>query len=224
MSCSWLIRGIKTTGKQVLDIFQKLYAKPAIKAQLWASFLICEQRADESVSAFILRLRELFFRWQEGAEGETEEGDDLLLDQLIVGLQTGPIKQELSRQMRRNERMTFADTCKDAWALEQVLQDGKDAILSQRVTVPAPRNTTTANMEQLKDQIQVKLQQGLMGEMRNEIMEQITALSANLMEEGRMHLSTREVLPTPKTLPMDPHTAATRAPELRHRPAYYWDA
>lgn len=51
-----------------------------------------------------------------------------------------------------------------------------------------------------------------MGEMRKEIMEQNKALLANLTEEVRTHLSTREVPPTPKTLPMGPHTAATQAP------------
>ena len=37
-----------------------------------------------------------------GVGVEAEEGDDLLLDQLMVGLAAGPIKQELNRQMRRS--------------------------------------------------------------------------------------------------------------------------
>ena len=163
-----------------------------------------------------------------GAEGEDEEGDDLLLDQLMVGLQAGPIKQELSRQMRRNERMTFAATCREARALEQELQDGEDAILSQRVTVPARSSTTTANVAQLKDQIQAELQQELIGEMRKEILEQMKALSANLMEEVRTQFSTREVPPAPTTQPRDRHIP--QAPPARQRqagtmaPVYQWDA
>lgn len=80
----------------------------------------------------------------------------------------------MSRQ--RNEYMTFADTRKEARALEQELHDEEAAILSQRVTVPAPWSTITADMEKLKGQIQAELQEGLMGEMRKEIMEQMKAL------------------------------------------------
>lgn len=97
--------------------------------------------------------------------------------------------------------MTFADTCKEAWALEQELQDGEYAILSQRVTVPAPLSTTKADMEQLKGQIQTELQ--LMGEMRKELRKQMKTLSANLMSEVRMQLLTRELLPAPITQPGD---------------------
>ncbi|XP_049901791.1 uncharacterized protein LOC126391221 [Epinephelus moara] len=89
---------------------KKLYAKPVTKAQLQASFFNCKQCTDENVSAFVLRLRELFFSWQEQDEGRIgEEGDDLLIDQFMVGLKAGPIKQELSRQIRRNDPMTFTD-------------------------------------------------------------------------------------------------------------------
>lgn len=69
----------------MLDILEKLYDKPTTKAELRASLFTCKQQAGENVNAFILRLRELFFRWQEQAQDETEEGDDLLLNQLMVG-------------------------------------------------------------------------------------------------------------------------------------------
>lgn len=69
----------------------------------------------------------MFSHWQERDE-EGSEGEDLLLDQLMVGLQPGCIIQELNRQMRPNERMSFADTCKEAWALEQELLEGKDPV------------------------------------------------------------------------------------------------
>lgn len=220
----------KDTGQKILEILKKLYAKPVTKSQLRASFFNCKQRADESVNAFILRLRELFFRWQQQDEGGTEEENDLLIDQLMVGLQAGPIKRELSRQMRRNNPMNFTDLCKEAQALEQELQDGDDAILSQRVAVPASQNTTTMNMEQLKGQIQAELQQGLMGEMKKEIMEQMKALSANLLEEMKKQFSTREMASGPAAPPTGHHTATSRTPLTRRRQAgvmtsvYQWDA
>lgn len=61
--------------------------------------------------------------------------------------------------------MIFADACKETAALEQELQDGEVAILSQRVAVPAPKGPTTAGLEQLKGQIQAELQTELIGEM-----------------------------------------------------------
>lgn len=91
--------------------------------------------------------------------------------------------------------------------MEQELQDGEAAILSQRVTAPAPQHTTTTSLGELKDQLQTELQQGLMGEIKKEIMEQIKALSANLIGEMRLQLSTREVQSTPTSQPMDHHTS-----------------
>ncbi|KAL7394403.1 hypothetical protein ABVT39_025577 [Epinephelus coioides] len=117
--------------------------------------------------------------------------------------------------------------CKEARAQEQELQDGEDTVLSQRVSATASQNTTTVNMEPLKDQIRAELQQGLMGEMRKDIMEQMKALSANLLEEMRTQLSTREV---PSTSPMDHSTTVPRAPQARRQlagtmtPVYQWDA
>lgn len=171
----------KNTGAKVLEILQRLYATLATKAQLRASFFNCKQRPEESVSVFILRLRELFSRWQEQDRDGTDKDEDLLLDQFMVGLQPGPMKQELSRQLRRNQHLTFTDACKEARALEQELQDGEPAILSHRVTMPSPKSTIITDVEKLKGQIQAELQAELMGEMKKEIIEQIKALSTNLI-------------------------------------------
>lgn len=91
MRCTLLIQEIKRLDNKSL-IPYKDCAKPATKAQLRANFFNCKQRANETVGAFRLRLREMFFRWQERDEGGTEDRDDLLLDQLMGGLRTGPIK------------------------------------------------------------------------------------------------------------------------------------
>lgn len=151
-----------------------------------------------------MRLHELLFRWQERGGGDAEDSGDLLLDQLMVGLQPGAIKQGLSRQMQRYEGMTFTDIYKEAGALEQELQDGKNAILSHRVIAPAPPSAPAANMEQLIDLIQNELQPGLIREVRKEIMEQIM----QAMEEVRTQFSTREVLPTLNTQHTDSNTTA----------------
>lgn len=158
-----------------------------------------------SVNIFILRLRELFHRWQERDKERTEERDDLLLEQLMVGLIPGPIKQELSHQMRRNERMTFIAICKEA---------------------PAPRTTPTVDLEHFK----AELQQELMGEMKKEIVEQMKALSANLMDEMRTQFSSGLVPHSTTTPSMKGYRATSRPPQVRQRlagnttPAFLWDA
>lgn len=80
----------------------------------------------------------MFFRWQERDE-DSSEGEDLLLDQLMVGLQPAPVKQELNRQMRRNDQMSLPDPCKEVCALKLELLEGDDSVSVLRVTVPEPR-------------------------------------------------------------------------------------
>lgn len=149
---------------------------------------------------------------QERDAGGTEDGEDLLLDQLMVGLCAGPIKQELSRQLRRDEQLTFSVACKEAQALEQELQEGKEVANSQRVTAPPPGNDRS-HLEQLKSQFREELQQGPMGEMR----EQMKALSVSLMEEVRVQLATREAPPAPTCVPQKRQRQAPMS-------AYQWDA
>lgn len=55
--------------------------------------------------------------------------------------------------------------------------------------------TTNVDMEHFR----AELHQGLMGEMRNQIMEQMKALSANLMEEVRTQLYSGSVPQIPTT-------------------------
>lgn len=141
----------------------------------------------------------------------------------MVGLCTGPIKQELSRQIRRDEHMTFSAVCKEARALEHELQEGEDSILSQRITAPTPRDFI-ADLEALKGQIRTELQQGLMGEMK----EQMKTLSASLMEEVKAHLASREMPPVSHVQPVEDRVAPAPSARIRQQPAvtssYQWDA
>ena len=212
----------KNTGQKVLESLKKLYSKPTTKAKLRANFFNCKQKNDENVNTFILRLREVFSRWREQDADGTDQQDDLLLDQLIVGLRAGPIKQELSRQIRRDETMTFTAVCSEARALERELQEEEDPTLSHRVMAPTSRDTKV-DLEALKDQIRADLRQGLIGEMK----EQMKALSANLMEEVKAQLASRDLPPAPRPPPRD-HAARAPAGPMRGRqtaaPSYQWDA
>uniref|UniRef100_A0AAV2K9S7 Uncharacterized protein n=1 Tax=Knipowitschia caucasica TaxID=637954 RepID=A0AAV2K9S7_KNICA len=67
-------------------------------------------------------------------EGGTGDSDDLLLDQFMVGLRRGLVKQELSRQLRRRDGTTFKAACTEARALEQELQAEEESLVTNRVT------------------------------------------------------------------------------------------
>lgn len=202
----------RDTGQKILDFLKDLYDRPTTQAQLRTNFYNCKQRADENVNTFVLRLRELFYRWQ-GHEEAAEGNDNLLLDQLMVGLRRGPVKQELNRLMRRDNNLTFASACKEARALEQELDDEGAAILSQRVHA----NTPPTDSEQLKGQIRLELKEELMVEMRKEIQEQMKTLSTSLAEELKTQLFS----------PSRPKATVT-PPAQQHRwdsgPAYQWDS
>lgn len=91
----------RNTGKKILDFLQNLYFKPTTKAQLRANFFNCTQQPNENINAYILRLREMFFKWQEHGDVAVDDQDDMMLDQLMVGLRKGPVKQEMNWLMRR---------------------------------------------------------------------------------------------------------------------------
>ncbi|KAJ8353908.1 hypothetical protein SKAU_G00214750 [Synaphobranchus kaupii] len=63
---------------------------------LGGTFFQCRQRPGEPLVDYQLNLCELHSRWQEPSG---EAGDDTLLrDQFLLGLDDGPVKQELQRQ------------------------------------------------------------------------------------------------------------------------------
>lgn len=205
----------KDTGKKILDLLQTMYAQPISKAQLRASFFNCKQKTDETVNAFILRLRELFYRWQESDQEGADEEDDILLDQFMVGLRKGPIRQELSRQMRRQDGISFKDACKEARALAHELQEDEDAALSNRVTY-APQRQAIVDPDQMKTQIKIELKEELLGEIKTEIKEQLKVLSSDLITEIRAQFSTHN------QPPVTPSAIRTR-PSGRTTTAYQWD-
>lgn len=207
----------KDTGKKILDFLQELYSKPVTKAQLRANFYNCRQRTDENVNVFILRLREMFSRWREQDEAVAGDTNSLLLDQLMIGLRKGPVKQELCRLLRRDSNLTFVSACKEARALEQELDEEGEDILSQRVRTQAPLTPTYADSEQLKGQIRAELKEELMGEVRKEIIEQIKTLSSTLVEEVRAQLASPNQAQTWKP------TSPARQHRPSPRPSFQWD-
>lgn len=105
-------------------------------------------------------MREFFYKWREQDADGTVDANDLLLEQLMTGLKKGQVKQELSRQLRRQDFLTFKEACKEARALDQECQEDEEA-LSNRVHYNQPR-PATLNSEQLKTQIKAELKEELL--------------------------------------------------------------
>lgn len=214
----------RNTSQKILDILQGLYGQSASRAHLRASFFNCKQRPEESVRTFVLRLRELFARWREQDEDE-HDGEDLLLDQLMVGLKPGRVKQELSRQMRRNERMTFSEATKEARFLEQESEDGEPAVCSQRVVARSPGGVATTSTGEPPSQIRAEMQAELLKEMRKEIAEQMKVISANLLAELKTQAPMDDPTPKPTgnhVAPMQENWARRRRTD-RQQQTYRWD-
>ena len=199
----------RDTHKKILDSLQTLYAKPATKSQLRANFFNCKQQTEESVGSFILRLRELYCKWEE--EDRDGVADDLLLDQFMVGLQNGPIKQELCRQMRR-QAMSFDVAIKEARALEQEFHENDD-VFANRVASHLRPHHTDNNFETMKSRIQIDLKTELLCEIKKEIQEQLKSLSSSLVQEIKTQFSAQQ----------SPHSPAHTIRSQRQGPSYQWD-
>ncbi|CAL9687354.1 unnamed protein product [Knipowitschia caucasica] len=204
----------KDTSAKIMDLLERVYGQPATKAQARMNFFNCKQKTDESINAFVLRLREAFCTWQEKDEGGTGDSDDLLLDQFMVGLRRGLVKQELSRQLRRRDGTTFKAACTEARALEQELQAEEESLVTNRVTTYVPPKQPVMDPVQIKEQIQSELKVELLGEIKKEIKEQIKSLSSTIVEDIRTQLFNHNQSP------------AGFSPRRQQRPStpnYRWD-
>ncbi|XP_024117087.1 uncharacterized protein LOC112138709 [Oryzias melastigma] len=190
----------RNTGDKVFELLQREFAKPVSKAQLRAAFFNCRQKSDETAHLFILRLREVFSKWRQQDENGARDADDLLLDQLLVGLRTGAVKQELNRQIRRTTNVTFFEACREARALEKELDEEGEVISAQRVV--AQRHVSIADLDQLKQELRTEMQQ----ELRD---------MKELLTEIKTLASPRETSQTPLhpcfPASMEDHTQGSRA-------------
>ncbi|XP_041967792.1 uncharacterized protein LOC121724918 [Alosa sapidissima] len=211
----------RDTDTNLFALLKTLYGKAEPVAQLRAKFFQCRQGVDEGVGAFVLRLRELHHRWRAVDPAPVGGDDEMLRAQFLMGLKPGPVQQELQRQPRRLPGLTFAETCTEAKALEKELQQEEAHVCRTQMAQLAPTATATdPTWQQWKDSLKSELQQ--------ELKEQVSALSKNLLEEfKKLHLqdSQGEVIQRIRDAPA---TASSSRP--RHtRPAgeprsFQWDA
>lgn len=166
----------RDTPEKLFALLRGLYGDNTPVAALRAQFFNYRQEARQSIRAFSLRLRELFFRLERRDDTGLEGGDMLLRDQFVMGLREGPIQQELRAQVRRNRRLAFEDVRKEALALESERQDlwaPSTPVFTQNVAVePA------ADWKQM-----------LRRELMQKVKEQFTEMSKTFFEELRQNRS-----------------------------------
>ncbi len=158
-------------GMQIDILYVGEVPVPVLRSQ----FFSCRQKSDESFKGFVLRLRELFRRLQRRSpEGALVE--DQLKEQLLMGMEDGPMLRALKTYARRNPAGTFAELHQEALLLEveygQVRYETACAAISQRdASNPRPyRPDWRAELkreilEEVKGQIR-ELTQEVMRELR----------------------------------------------------------
>lgn len=143
---------------------------PVLRSQ----FFSCRQKSDESFKGFVLRLRELFRRLQRRSpEGALVE--DQLKEQLLMGMEDGPMLRALKTYARRNPAGTFAELHQEALLLEveygQVRYETACAAISQR-DASNPRTYRPDWRAELKREILEEVK-GQIRELTQEVMREL---------------------------------------------------
>lgn len=95
------------------SLYGDLVPTPVLRSQ----FFSCTQNPSETVSSFILRLRELYCRLRKH-DPDNVPSDEALRDQLLLGLREGPVSQALKVYVRRNPNQDFTAIRQEALLLD----------------------------------------------------------------------------------------------------------
>lgn len=169
-----LSAGDRDTPDKIFKALTELYGERATVVQLRAKFFTCRQQAGEEVSGFVLRLRECFARWREKeprAEGERNDDDEMLRSQLVAGLRSGPIQQELQKLLRRQPTLTFVEVTKEAKAVEHEQDHDIAEATSRRTYVPAKASSDARSSDSWQE-----MKQTLKAEVLAEVKEEMLTL------------------------------------------------
>ncbi|KAJ8356411.1 hypothetical protein SKAU_G00192050 [Synaphobranchus kaupii] len=153
-------------------------------------FFQCRQWPGVPLFDYQLNLHELHSRWRE-EEPSGEAGDDTLLrDQFLLGLDDGPVKQELQRQVRCQDSLTFRQVTTEARVLERELRGEGPASQTPAASLATrePPVRPEVDLEQWKEDIK--------RELRQELQDQLTALGRTLVAELRQQCAPGPVAPS----------------------------
>lgn len=166
--------GDRDTSAKIFTCLDSLYGDNTSVAVLRSRFFGCVQKPHESVKSFVLRLKELYRKLQRRSPDDAPS-EQILQDQMLLGLREGPLSQTLRTYVRRNPDLDFAAVQDEALLLEEEQrgQGGLDMACtaaigeSRQFTPPTPTWKETLRQEIMND---VKDQmKGLAQEIMNEI-------------------------------------------------------
>ncbi|KAL2102030.1 hypothetical protein ACEWY4_003791 [Coilia grayii] len=105
----------------------------------------------------------------------------MLRGQLVLGLLLGPVQMELQRRVRREAGLTFAETCKEAKAMEKEIAETPVSVDTRRTYNNPPQPTPPTPPEPLQDWKSMK--EALRTELVEELRVQVTDLKTSLLSE-----------------------------------------
>ena len=202
----------RNTVNKILLYLDELYKTSLTASQARSQFYSCTQRAGESTTGFILRLRELFCGLQR-LDPDTAPSTAMLREQLIQGLAEGPLQLALRTYARRNPEEDFLALREEALSLEKEHLSTHQTEIACHAVNPAPFSTQPPNWrEDLKKEI--------MGEVKA----QVQGLTQELMREIRPLLQpagtrTRARTPSPERRPQ-----RSSYRQVTSQPNYEWDS
>ncbi|KAJ8351958.1 hypothetical protein SKAU_G00234340 [Synaphobranchus kaupii] len=178
-------------------------------------FFQCRQRPGVPSFDYQLNLRELHSRWRKQEPSGEAGYDTLLRDQFLLGLDDGPVKQELQRQVRRQDSLTFHQVTMEARALERELWGEGPASQTPAASLEPPVRPEV-DLEQWKEDVKRELCQ--------ELQDKLTDLGRTLLAELKQQcapgaLRPRELIITICMLPFQISTPSRIGGTSMHSPS-----
>lgn len=194
---SVLEEGEKDKVQKVLKYLDSLYVEKVPNSVLRSQFYSCTQKQNETVAAFILRLRELYCRLQRH-DPDHAPSDTALKDQLLLGLQEGPLAQALKVYARRNPDENFAAIREEALLLDAEHRGSPSevncsSVNNSHVPIPPQENSWKEALKQ---------------ELMEDMKKQLKGLTQELLREIKPHMQTAATNPQPSM----PHRRERRQP------------
>lgn len=177
--------------RKIFAYLNSLYGDRTPIPVLRSQFFSCTQKTGETVSSFILKLRELHCRLRRHNPDEAPS-DASLRDQLLLGLREGPLAQALKVYARRNPDETFA-----ALRQEALMLDAEHGNQQPEVTCSSVNNSRVSpNPPQ-----EASWKETLKREIMEDVKSQMQGLTQELMREIKPLLQPTTATPQPPTQP-----------------------
>lgn len=170
----------RNTADKIFDFLNQLYGRVTPVADLRMRFFNMRQNNGETFSEFSLRMREAFQQWKAAEPEGSARQESTLRDQMINGLQIGPLKKELQRQMHRNPDLTCDELFQEVKELEK--EGWNKEVESQSCQVTAAPSVT--DLTQWKDQTRAELVQ-LVSELGDALKDELRKCIAHKPTSGR---------------------------------------